>query len=289
MSLKSYSLGAPIWAHAEWTGSLYRPGSKASEYLEQYASVFNSVEGNTTFYATPSADTMLRWLDRTPEGFEFCLKLPRIITHEIRLRQHAWLHTDRFLEALSPLHERLGPFLLQLPPSFSGAEFGVLQQFIERLPREFNWALEVRHQDYFGEAPMNKQLNVFLSEQGVNRVIFDTRGAFESDPRDPMVRLAQSKKPVTQWKVVSTGARPFVRYCGRPNPSEGHDDDRLCFWALQFASWIRDGRRPLFFAHTPGDLRIPELATRFHQALSAHLDVGTIPRFPGEKRQMSLF
>jgi len=270
-------------------GRLYRRGSKPSDFLSQYASVFNAVEGNTTFYATPSPETVKRWCDVTPESFQFCFKLPRIVTHEIRLREHAWLHVDRFLLAIEPLTSRLGPLLLQLPPSFGGSDFDVLMRFIEKLPSPFLWALEVRHPDYFGEAALNTTLNAFLHEHGVDRVIFDTRGAFESDPSDPAVRLAQSKKPRTQWQPVATGMRPVVRYCGRPNPDEGYDDARLRFWSRHFSQWIIEGRRPLFFAHTPGDILIPELATRFHNILCQQVDVGSVPRFPGETRQMSLF
>ena len=289
MAIRDYSLGAPVWSHAQWIGSLYRTGSRAQDFLSQYSSVFNTVEGNTTFYATPSSDVVLRWLDDTPVGFEFCLKLPRIVTHEIRLRQHAWPHIDRFLVAMEPLRQRLGPFLIQVAPSFSGQEFDVLQRFIHRLPKEYSWALEVRHHDYYGESSLNSELDALLGEHAVDRVLFDTRGAFESDPTDPMVRLAQSKKPRTQWRPVATGNRPFIRYCGRPEPDAGYDDARLEYWAEHFAKWIKEGRKPLFFAHTPGDLRIPALAERFHSRLSAKLDVGSLPRFPGATRQMSLF
>ena len=176
-----------------------------------------------------------------------------------------------------------------MAPSFSGQDFDILAHFIQRLPREFTWALEVRHRDYFGASRLNDELDDLLKEQHVSRVIFDTRGAFESDRSDPMVRLAQSKKPKTQWRPVATGPRPFIRYCGRPDPTPGHDDERLEFWAELFAQWIQEGRKPLFFAHTPGDVRIPELATRFHERLSTKLDVGSLPCFPGEKRQLSLF
>ena len=147
----------------------------------------------------------------------------------------------------------------------------------------------MRHHDYFGESSLNSELDALLGEYAVDRVLFDTRGAFESDPTDPLVRLAQSKKPRTQWRPVATGSRPFIRYCGRPEPDAGYDDARLEYWAEYFVKWIREGRKPLFFAHTPGDLRIPELAERFHSRLSAKLDVGSLPRFPGAKRQMSLF
>ncbi len=83
--------------------------------LAAYATWCETVEGNTTFYATPPSTTIDRWLAETPDGFQFCFKLPRTITHERRLRNAADL-TDEFCERIAPLGERLGPDPDPTPP-----------------------------------------------------------------------------------------------------------------------------------------------------------------------------
>ncbi len=77
----------PSWNEAGWRGSLYAPSTRPAEFLGDYCRVFNAVEGNTTFYAWPSADTVRRWSERMPAGFRFCAKLPRDISHEGDLRE----------------------------------------------------------------------------------------------------------------------------------------------------------------------------------------------------------
>ena len=69
-----YRLGCPFWGCKDWVGSLYSRDARPADYLRQYASVFSAVEGNTTFYSTPSADTVQRWIAATPEHFQFCFK-----------------------------------------------------------------------------------------------------------------------------------------------------------------------------------------------------------------------
>ena len=62
--LENYYLGCPGWGTKTWVGKLFPPGTRSTEFLERYARVFNTVEGNTTFYALPPADTVARWRDQ---------------------------------------------------------------------------------------------------------------------------------------------------------------------------------------------------------------------------------
>mgnify|MGYP000045947601 CR=1 FL=1 len=81
-----YCLGLPAWAFPGWKGRYFHDGSTL---LHDYASVFNTVEGNTTFYAVPSATTVDRWAEQAPPEFRFAFKAPRAVTHERRLRPGA--------------------------------------------------------------------------------------------------------------------------------------------------------------------------------------------------------
>jgi uncharacterized protein YecE (DUF72 family) len=109
-----YYLGCPVWACERWKGSLFTRQAPREKWLEQYSSVFNAVEGNSTFYGLPSLETVRRWATTAQLGFRFVLKFPRTITHEKRLL-NAGKETTEFLRILDVLREEdcLGPAMLQ--------------------------------------------------------------------------------------------------------------------------------------------------------------------------------
>lgn len=86
--------------------------------LERYAAVFPAVEINSTFYRSHKPETYARWASVVPEGFRFAAKLPKTITHERRLVDSGAL-LEGFLKEVSLLGRKLGPLLIQLPPSFA--------------------------------------------------------------------------------------------------------------------------------------------------------------------------
>ena len=126
-------IGCPIWSNKGWVGSLFPKGTKPSDYLQVYARRLNTVEGNTTFYAVPSQATVERWVKETPPSFRFCPKLPRTISHAGKVMDHL-AEASQFLEVMSHLGERLGPFFLQLPPAYPPAMIEDLREFIEWWP-----------------------------------------------------------------------------------------------------------------------------------------------------------
>jgi len=79
MAIDAYHLGLPLWGERAWTGSLYSEDARPGDYLEQYARVFNAVEGNSTFYSPPSPSSVDQWREQTPESFRFCFKMPRAL------------------------------------------------------------------------------------------------------------------------------------------------------------------------------------------------------------------
>src|SRR5689334_2661345 len=113
-----FYIGCPMWGYKDWVGRLFPPRTPANEFLRLYSRKLTTVEGNTTFYALPTADTVARWRHETPETFRFCPKVPRDISHAPRLdeRRDATLF---FVERMSGLETRLGPIFLQLPPAFA--------------------------------------------------------------------------------------------------------------------------------------------------------------------------
>ncbi len=289
MSIEQYFLGCPIWGNKAWVGELFASDAKQKDFLRQYASVFNTVEGNTTFYGLPTEKTAMRWLADTPGGFRFALKFPRAITHDKRLKNAEW-ETAAFIDVLAVLKDRVGPSFLQLPPSFGPSDLPALDGYLDALPDAFPYAVEIRHPLFFAEA--ENELNAVLKSHGADRVVFDTRGLHRAKTDDRAGREAQRKKPNVPVRFVATGRFPFVRFVGHPEVRENLP--LLSEWAPVVANWMREGRTPYLFTHAPDDFYAPQLARHFHSMLSEHLNVGEMPPWPAEQTpkkaaQMDLF
>jgi uncharacterized protein YecE (DUF72 family) len=288
MALKNYYLGCPIWANKSWVGELFTSDAKPADYLAQYSSVFNTVEGNSTFYGLPSEASVQKWLKATPDGFRFCFKFPRSVSHERRL-ENAEAETEAFLERLTPLRERLGPLFLQLPPSFGPDGLDVLDRYLRGLPSDWSYAVEVRHPALFDAA--EPELNGLLGAHGVDRAIFDTRGLHGADAQDAATVASQRRKPRLPVRPVATGPRPFVRFVAHPEVEANRT--LLDAWARTVGGWIAEGRTPCFFTHAPDDFYAPRVARLFHALLSEARDVGDLPAWPAERpqerTQLSLF
>lgn len=285
-----YYLGCPIWACEDWVGSIFTSRSRQS-WLAEYSAAFNTVEGNSTFYGLPASDVVQRWADQTAEGFRFCLKFPSTITHERQLVD-AEAETAEFLDRLAILHRagRLGPSMLQLPPFFAGRQLPQLEKFLNALPDEFPYAVEVRHLDYFDRGSCENQLNHLLYSLGMDRALFDTRALFSKPASDPLERKSQDRKPQSPHRATVTGQRPMLRFVGRND--HGEASQWIEEWVAVVAKWIRQGLSPFVFTHSPDDKFSPLFAAEFHVRLSQHLpSLQPLPAWPGTKidKQQSLF
>lgn len=289
MSITQYFIGCPIWSNKDWVGELFAPDAKQKDFLQQYASVFNTVEGNTTFYGLPTEKTMTRWLAETPDIFRFALKFPRAISHDKRL-QNTEPETKAFINTLTTLQNRIGPSFLQLPPSFGPKDLPALDRYLSTLPDTFPYAVEIRHPLFFAEA--ENELNTLLKSHNVDRVVFDTRGLHDAKTDDPAGREAQRKKPKVPVRFTATGQYPFIRFVGHPQVEKNLP--LLEEWAPVVANWIQEGKTPYIFMHAPDDFYAPQLARHFHHMLSKHHNVGDMPSWPAEQieeqpEQMNLF
>ena len=137
-------LGTQGFTYPSWVGPFYPPGTPSSAFLARYAAQFATVELDTTFYAIPRASTIAGWRERTPDGFQFAAKFPQTITHQKALTD-CGPETIAFLDAMTHLGRKLGPLLLQMPPSWGAGAFDTLAAFLQNLPTGFRYALEVRH------------------------------------------------------------------------------------------------------------------------------------------------
>lgn len=148
-------LGTSGWSYKDWEGPFYPKGEKKK--LTYYSKFFDTVEIDSTFYAYPSKGMVLGAAKSTPPGFVFSAKLPKLITHEKSLDLERGAKEDlfRFLHLMKPLADggKLGPLLVQLPPSFAySGGLKKLQGFLGVLPSDVSFAVEFRNKTWLGKA-----------------------------------------------------------------------------------------------------------------------------------------
>jgi uncharacterized protein YecE (DUF72 family) len=139
-------IGTAGWSLPHGVASFF---PESASHLQRYSAVFNAVEINSSFYRSHRRETYARWAATVPSGFRFSVKLPREITHDLRLRACAG-PLQKFLREIEGLGARLGCLLIQLPPSFA-FERAPVTRFLTLLRRHFNGnaVVEPRHLTWF--------------------------------------------------------------------------------------------------------------------------------------------
>jgi uncharacterized protein YecE (DUF72 family) len=147
-------LGTSAFTAAGWEGSFYPAGMQPRDFLTYYATKFDTVEVDSTFYRTPAISTVDGWASKTPQGFVFALKVPQVITHE-KVLLDCEGEFSNFVDTVGRLgNDKLGPMLLQFPyfnkMAFKrGKEFlARLKLFLKNLPKKHDFALEIRNKQW---------------------------------------------------------------------------------------------------------------------------------------------
>ena len=226
-------LGLPAWAFPGWKDRYF---TDAPSRLASYAQVFDTVEGNTTFYRTPDAGTVARWRDAvTGTDFRFCLKLPREVTHEPRPDTGA---LARFLGVVAPLDGHLGPLLVQFPAGVGPSELGLVDGILAHIDGRVPCAVEVRHPGFFTEP---ERLLPVLERHGAARVSLDARPLHLGDTSHPDVLAALHKKPDLPVLTEAVNGRAFVRLVLHPDIAS--NDAWLDEWVARPAGDLRCARQ----------------------------------------------
>jgi uncharacterized protein YecE (DUF72 family) len=141
-------VGCSGWNYRDWRGLVYPEGLPANRWLEHYATLFETVEVNSTFYRLASRDAVERWVRQTPDDFVFALKASRYLTHIKRLA-NLDQGVRRFYERIEPLAgtPKMGPVLWQLPESFHRDD-DRLGAALDALPPGRH-CFEFRHRSWF--------------------------------------------------------------------------------------------------------------------------------------------
>lgn len=150
---ENFYVGTSSWSSKDWVGPFYPENLKPSQFIAAYARRFRAVEIDATFYSIPARAVVASWKEKTPDGFIFAAKVPRVITHD-KVLKDCQQELAAFLKAMELLDDRLGPLLLQFP-YFNRAAFPsrdhfdkLLRPFLKGLPRDFQFALEIRNKNW---------------------------------------------------------------------------------------------------------------------------------------------
>lgn len=163
-------LGTSSFTAPGWEGTFYPAGMKRAEYLSYYATQFDAVEVDSTFYGTPAISTVQGWYAKTPPGFLFAAKVPQVITHE-KVLVDCDEDFQLFLKAMDVLGEKLGPLLLQFG-YFNQSRFAsvndflaVLVPFLKKIPSGYRFAVEIRNKHWLAPPLLDalRERNVALA------------------------------------------------------------------------------------------------------------------------------
>ena len=264
-----YRLGLPAWAFPGWRNTYLvdRPSMLAS-----YSSVFNAVEGNTTFYHVPDVATVNAWKAAIDgQDFLFCFKLPRNITHQRRPDINM---LSLFLERMTPLADHMGPFQLQFPKWAGMAHLRRLKPVFDAVASRHDAVIEVRHPGLFKQPEL---LEPLLEHYGFGRVMLDARALYQGNLQHPDVLAAVHEKPDVPVLGTVYNRLAYIRLILHPDDL---DNARwINEWATRTAQWIREGLSPHVMIHCPNNLYCPAFAERFHDALVDACEVA-IPALP---------
>jgi len=241
------NIGYPKWSKADLKG-FYPRGTK--DELRYYSEEFNSVEFNGTFYRSPSKEQVLIWKNRTSDDFKFCPKFTNSISHYSRLN-----NTDEkvaaFVDSTVLFEEKLGMGFIQMPENFRPKAFDRLEGFLNRFPKGYPLAFEVRHEEWYNdEQTLNNYLKL-LKKTNTTNIFVDTPG------RRDMLNF-QLTTPVAFIRFVSS--------------IDVIDKLRLSEWVTKIKEWKEAGLKQVyFFAHQKIDPETPFLSTDFVKELSEQL------------------
>jgi uncharacterized protein YecE (DUF72 family) len=197
-------VGTSGWQYRDWRDDVYG-GRPQREWLSRYASEFPTVEVNNAFYRLPERSVFERWRDQTPPGFVVAVKASRYLTHVKRLRDPRE-PVQRLTGRAAGLGDRLGPYLLQLPPTLR-ADAGLLDDCLRAFPRSARVAVEPRHETWW-----RADVRAVLESRGAALCWADRRG-----------------RPVTPlWVTADWG---YVRlHEGRASPPPSYGRAALARW-----------------------------------------------------------
>lgn len=208
------------WSYKFWVGNFYTCNTPPDTFLLEYSKHFNSVEADSTFYRTPSESTIEKWREQTPKDFLFSLRFPRTITH-LKMLKDCEPETEFFINRISPLRDKIGALLLQLPPNFSLKLSDRLSSFLDAVPKQYRCAVEIRNKQ-----PLNETLVSDLARMKVALVMVD-------HPTIPTIEVVTGSFIYIRWEGDRKKTNPNL---GKVQKDRAMDIERWAKRIVQFTS-----------------------------------------------------
>ncbi len=198
-------VGTSSWSSPDWCGGFYPENTTPAEMIAVYSRLLRTVEIDATWHSMPTRTMVEAWKSRTPAGFVFSAKVPKVISHDKYLHE-CESDLKAFLSVMSGLGDRLGPLVLQFPYVAKGKDPGEyatgadflsrLRRFVPLLPQEYKWGIEIRNSRWVG----NELLDL-LRSRGISLVFLDYY------TMDPLPKLAHRPE-------VFTAPFVYIRFLG---------------------------------------------------------------------------
>jgi uncharacterized protein YecE (DUF72 family) len=211
-------VGCSGWQYRHWRGTFYPADLPQHQWFDYYATRFDTVEVNNTFYRLPDESTFRAWRARAPRGFLYAIKASRFLTHMKKLKDPAE-PVDRLFSRAKVLSSTLGPVLYQLPPKWT-IDIDRLGIFLRSLPPRRRHAIEFRDPSWYTGAVFS-----LLERYRATCCLHDMAGS--------------ATGPMVVGPYVYLRLHGPVKYSGR------YPDDVLKNWAAWLAEQRRSGR-PVF-------------------------------------------
>ena len=249
--LKIY-VGCAKWNKADLK-NFYPKGTK--DELGYYASQFNCVELNATFYKRYWEKQYTAWREGVPDDFRYFPKFNQSITHFSRLKD-VEEKVEQFVENVSFLREKLGMLFLQMHNNFGAKDFDRVLNFVGNWKYDLPLAMEFRKEEWYADPEISAQLYHLLESNGITNVLVDTAG----------------RRDLMHMRLTTSTA--FVRWVGANHES---DRTRLDEWIERIAAWKAQGLRELyFFVHQNIEKESPLLSAHFIEKLNKKIGTDLI-------------
>lgn len=235
-------VGTSGWNYRHWRGVFYPEDLSQKQWFSHYATRFDTVEVNNTFYQLPEASTFEAWHEQAPARFVYTLKGNRYITHLKRLKVSQET-VNRFLDRARVLKEHLGPILWQLPPRWH-KNLQRLDRFLGLLPEDLIHVFEFRDEEWFADDVLE-----LLDREGASFCTHDMVGL--SVPR------------------AATGRVAYVRFHGASDQKYRgtYGDEQLREWAEWLADRHGEGMGVYAYFNNDVEGHAPHDAARLREML----------------------
>jgi uncharacterized protein YecE (DUF72 family) len=238
-------IGCSGWQYRHWRGTFYPPGLAQHRWLDYYASRFDTVEINNTFYRLPESSAFATWRKGVHQGFVYSVKASRFLTHMKKLKDPK-APLDRLFSRARFLGRALGPVLYQLPPRW-GLDIDRLATFVRNLPAGRRHAIEFRDRSWYTD-----EVFALLEQHNVACCVHDMAGSATGRCR--------------------IGPFVYARFHGPGKYTGRYSDQTLNEWAIWFAARLREGWPVFAYFNNDVGGQAPQDALRLRRKLNRRLE-----------------